>query len=324
MRYLGLISLLLLSFGLFAAETNDPNLASAEVAKAYAEKLTEEGEINRAVSFMERAIKEFKDSTVLRTTFLTILMDDKRYGRAEVLVDEMSRRNRNGNLAEYKDTILAYYENSTSGLNKAVIIIGKKVEQGDFKTAIRLSQFADERYPQNETILAYWGEALYKDNQIEEAEAVFRKALAVDPLNTVANQYIGTIRDILEKRQSQEAALWINIAKDKVGDFIVTFLALFAAFLVNNMMAPLMLQFKLNQARRLCERGNYDEFTDLIEGLYDQEDFAPLRSNFRFLLNHTNYEESKEILKKYVNTEERLPSLLRILEREHEKMLEAS
>ena len=70
------------------------------------------------------------------------------------------------------------------------------------------------------------------------------------------------------------------------------------------------------------EGGDYDEFTDLIEGLLDQEKFAMLRSNFRFVLHNKSYDDAKEILQRFVVTPERLPSLLHILDREHEKMLE--
>ena len=49
----------------------------------------------------------------------------------------------------------------------------------------------------------------------------------------------------------------------------------------------------------------------------------PLRANFRFLLAQKSYPEAKELLNKYVNTLERLPTLLRILERENEKLLES-
>ena len=131
--------------------------------------------------------------------------------------------------------------------------------------------------------------------------------------SSVCSQHIG-----------EELAEWISIAKDKVGDFIVTFLALFAAFVTNSLIAPVILRYKLNRSRRSFERGEYDEFTDLMEALLDLEHFGPIRTNFQFLLDRRTYEEAKEILNSYVNTVERLPTLLRILEREHEKKLEAT
>ncbi|MFT7384998.1 MAG: hypothetical protein ACI90G_002586, partial [Urechidicola sp.] len=115
-------------------------------------------------------------------------------------------------------------------------------------------------------------------------------------------------------------AEWISIAKDKVGDFIVTFLALFAAFLTSSLLSPVALRLKLVRARKAFELGNYDDFTDLIEGLLDEENFVPLRANFRFMLAQKTYPEAQNILNKYVNTLERLPTLLRILKRENEKL----
>ena len=148
------------------------------------------------------------------------------------------------------------------------------------------------------------------------------QALKINPQNTIAQSFIEDIRNIDEAQTSEELAEWISIAKDKIGDFVVTFLALFAAFLVNSFIAPLHLKLRLNRSRRSLEQGDYDEFTDLMEGLLDLEDFAPIRKNFQFLLGKVTYEEAKEILNRYVNTLDRLPTLLRILEREHEKLSE--
>ena len=49
--------------------------------------------------------------------------------------------------------------------------------------------------------------------------------------------------------------------------------------------------------------------------------YKPLRHNFRLLLRKRPYEEVKAIFEAHVMTEERLPTLLRILHREHDRML---
>ena len=56
-------------------------------------------------------------------------------------------------------------------------------------------------------------------------------------------------------------------------------------------------------------------------GLLDNEEFSPLRANLRHVLRHKTSDEVRQILDKRVVTVDRLPSLLRFLEREHEKML---
>ena len=206
----------------------------------------------------------------------------------------------------------------------AIIAAQKYIDAGDYQSATILSSRAISTFGDNDVLYQLKGEALYKLGQHEDAEIEFRNALSSNPLNDVAKRYIEEIRSTKEAATSAELAEWISIAKDKVGDFIVTFLALFAAFVVNNLIAPITLQLKLNRARRLCERGDYDEFTDLIEGLLDLENFAPIRTNFQFLLRQKSYEEAQEILNKYVNTLDRLPTLLRILEREYERKLEAT
>ena len=81
------------------------------------------------------------------------------------------------------------------------------------------------------------------------------------------------------------------------------------------------MRFRLLRARRAFEAGNYDDFADAVERLLDQEDFKPLRHNFRLLLRKRPYEDVKAIFEAHVMTEERLPTLLRILHREHDRML---
>ena len=111
----------------------------------------------------------------------------------------------------------------------------------------------------------------------------------------------------------------MSIAKDKFGDFVVTFLALLTAFIFNSAFAPLWMRYRLFRARRAFVSGDYD-FADAIEALLDQEDFSPLRENFRILLKSNSYESIKEIFEYHIMTADRLPTLLRILEREHEKL----
>lgn len=204
----------------------------------------------------------------------------------------------------------------------AIIQAQKHIAAGEFDHAIGLLELANQRFPDHEVLLSLHGEALYKVGRLDEAEPLLSQALLVNPFNRVAKDTIEEIRTTKLNQVSTEWQEWVSIFKDKVGDFIVTFLALFTAFLLNSMIEPLMLRLRLNHARRLFTRGDYDEFTDMAESLLDIENFAPLRANFRFMLRQRGFEESRDILNTYVNTVERLPSLLRILERENQKLLE--
>ena len=49
-------------------------------------------------------------------------------------------------------------------------------------------------------------------------------------------------------------AEWLAIAKDKVGDLIVTFLALFAALLMNSTIAPIVLPETAQRTKGVRER----------------------------------------------------------------------
>lgn len=205
----------------------------------------------------------------------------------------------------------------------AIIVIQKRIELQDFDSAILVADRALTRFPDRQAdLFTLKGEALYKRNDLEAAETEFRRALQIDPLNPVAKSYVTEIRTTLEAQTSTALAEWISIAKDKTGDFVVTFLALFTAFLVNSLLSPLSMRYRLARARSAFDAGNYDDFADAVERLLDQEDFKPLRQNFRLLMRKRPYEEIKSIFETHVMTEDRLPTLLRILEREHQRLQE--
>ena len=167
----------------------------------------------------------------------------------------------------------------------AIIVIQKRIELQDFDSAILVADRALTRFPDRQAdLFTLKGEALYKRNDLEAAETEFRRALQIDPLNPVAKSYVTEIRTTLEAQTSTALAEWISIAKDKTGDFVVTFLALFTAFLVNSLLSPLSMRYRLARARSAFDAGNYDDFADAVERLLDQEDFKPLRQNFRLLM----------------------------------------
>lgn len=210
------------------------------------------------------------------------------------------------------------------GNSDSVVVHSQKyLDAGEFDDALKLLDLGIAKFDDKDILYALKGETLYRDNRLAEAEPVLRHALLLNPLNEVAKKYIEEIRTTEQAQVSTEWQEWMGIFRDKVGDFIVTFLAFGCAFLAGSAIEPIKLKLKLHHARKLFDQGNYDEFLDLTESLLDDEMFAPLRSNFRFLLKQKDFEEAQYILNKHVNTPERLPTLLRILERENEKLQEA-
>lgn len=211
------------------------------------------------------------------------------------------------------------FEGYLANAKFTVIQSQKLLDAGEYDRALALLNLGIARYPQRDDLYALKGECLYKSNRLDEAEATLRQALRLNPLNEVAKRYIEEIRTTEEAQVSTEWQEWMSVFRDKVGDFIVTFLAFATAFLVGSAIEPLKLRWRVHTTQRLFIEGDYDEFLDTAETLLDEEQFAPLRSTFRFLLRQKSFEEAKQLLSRHVNTPERLPTLLRILEREHEK-----
>lgn len=285
------------------------------------QKLLADNDRLSALSLIREARAENPQNNVLADLHADILFQMDRLVPARELIESRPERT-----PAMRDLLVSIDKKTTAitrNYNLTVIFIQKRIEQKDFPTALYLVDLAFAKFPDKQVqLFNLKGEALYKNNQLEAAEVEFRKALKIDPLDAVAKSYVAEIRSTLEAQTSTELAEWISIAKDKVGDFIVTFLALFAAFLANALISPIALRIKLNRARAAFDEGDYDDFTDLIEGLLDKEDFSPLRANLRYVLKRRGYEEVREIFNKYVVTLDRLPTLLRVLEREHEKILE--
>lgn len=306
-----------------AADFDEAVLASARRAMIEAQNLANQGDTLAASALYEAAALRHPRDTALLTAYGNLLFDLERYGEAEIIFKRVLAIEDVAEASNRLEEIGKKLEAIATNVNFAVIAMQKNTDAGNFDTTIAIADRAIVKFPDRAILFNSKGEAQYRKHDLEAAEVSFRRSLQIDPFNEEARKYIEDIRTTSRAQTSQALAEWISIAKDKVGDFIVTFLALFTAFVVNSLIAPIMLRIKLNNARKLFDRGEYDEFTDLIEGLLDEEKFTHLRTNFRFMLQKKSYEEAKDILNKYVNTLERLPTLLRILEREHEKLLEA-
>lgn len=318
-----ILTLVLVTSAAHGAEIDPALLASPERALGEAERLIDQGETRTAEELLRAARERHRDNMPIKQRLAELLYATGRYGAAEIVYRDILRVREDPAARARLTDIESLYEKWSSRLRIAVIQMGKMIDAGNYDTAIALGDRAINRFPDSDVLYTYRGQALMLKGELERAEESLRRALQINPQNRQARGYIEEIRITEQAQISTEVAEWISIAKDKVGDFIVTFLALFAAFIANATISPLVLRIRLNMARRAFEKGNYDEFTDLIEGLLDEENFGPLRTNLRFMLRERSYDEAKEILNKYVNTLDRLPTLLRILEREHERMLEA-
>ncbi len=304
-----------------ALGADEKYLVSPRAAIVQAQKLIEQGQRPTAENHLKTARQRFPNSSELTIVFADFYFELERWGAAEKLYESVRSASPSEHISGRLEDISQRYERATASINMAVIIMQKDIDAGRFATAIAIGKVAIKKFPQADVILKETGQALYMSGELNEAEVTFRRALQINPFNAEARAYVEEIRSTEQAQTSREFQEWISIAKDKVGDFIVTFLALFFAFVVNSAIAPIVLAWKLYRARRMVERDNYEEFTDLIEGLLDLENFAPLRHNFRFLLNRRSYGEAQEILNRHVSNLDCLPTLLRILEREHEKMV---
>lgn len=313
-RQAQLLIILIVTLPGYAAENSDRDNTIAEI-----NQLITDGSQRKALKQLRSVREQSPRDVSLIEMEAQLLLDMGRWIDAKAIANRP--RKPSVRLVTISDEVDNKLKKSISSFKRAIITVQKKIEVEDFTTAIALSDLGLVKYPARQVDFHLLkGEALYKNTSLDEAELELRKALKIDPMNDVARSYIEEIRDTQEAQTSTELAEWILIAKDKVGDFIVTFLALFAAFLVNSAIEPLLLRIKLNRARKSFEDGDYDAFTDLVEGLLDEENFTILRANFRIVLNLKGYDEARKILNAHVATMERLPTLLRILEREHEKM----
>jgi len=281
--------------------------------------LAEQGNLPDAIELLQNNLTDQPDNKTWQAATADLLIRADRLSEADLLIS--------GPLASHEayPTLRSSWDKRLSRVianDKIVtVFVQKRIELRDFKTALLVLDQALPKFPKREAdFFTLKGEALYKMNQLESAEAEFRAALLINPLNPVAKAYVNEIRTTLEAQTSTAWAEFISIAKDKFGDFVVTFLALLTAFIFNAAFSPLWMRYRLFRARRAFVAGEYDDFADAIETLLDQEDFKPLRDNFKILLRSNTYFSMKEIFERHIMTADRLPTLLRILERENEKL----
>ncbi len=305
------------------SSTDRPGLSKIEtdLILTRSRTLASQGKRREAIELLMPVATRNPQNHAIEEQLVFLLIDDNRLAQAKKVVQGSASPE--VVLATLREMIEAKLQRLLFSDKLVTVVVQKRMDLHDFATAILILDRALMVFPNKKAdFFTLKGEALYKQNRLELAEDEFRKALNINPLNPVAKGYVTEIRTTLEAQTSTALAEWISIAKDKLGDFVVTFLALFTAFAVNSLIAPITLRIRLMQARRSFEMGDYDDFADLLETLLDKEDFKPLRQNFRSLLRSGDYHDIRSIFEKHVMTLERLPTLLRILEREHEKLSE--
>ena len=124
---------------------------------------------------------------------------------------------------------------------KMIIVQGQNLtDGGEYNQAIQLFQEGKEKFPQNDAIISYLGEALFLKGNLSGAEDELREALNLNSQNMTAKKYIEKIREIGEAQESQAWAKFKDVFWDKFGDFIIfvigVFLGTFLTAMVDNSM----------------------------------------------------------------------------------------
>lgn len=197
---------------------------------------------------------------------------------------------------------------------REAVIVGQKLkESGDFSLAIDYLSNATVLFPNSDPLFALYGEALYENNQMVEAEIAFRKALEINSNNTIAVRKIQAIRSISNVMVSEEQQFFQELTFDKLFDLI----AMAMAFALGTVMSKYIKRIAdwrfMRRSRRLFLKGDYDDFVDLIEIQLSTNELRPLRHSIEFMLLHMSRDEIMSMLNRYVNTEEHLQTLTRMV-----------
>ena len=197
---------------------------------------------------------------------------------------------------------------------RAAIVYGENlVEGGDFDEAIAFMDRATARYPTDDRLLTLYGQALYESRQIKEAEDVFMRAMRLNPLNTVAKNYVDVIRGIKVARDSEQAQMFESVAWDKAGDVIVLAMGFFLGSMLSGAVRSFNERRVLSRSKRLFLIGQYNDFADNLEMQLGDNNLRPLRRSLAFMLEHKSLDDSIDILNRYVNTEDNLHTLTRMI-----------
>ena len=202
-------------------------------------------------------------------------------------------------------------EISTS--REALIYAENLIDGGEFDEAIEYLARATTAFPADDRLLTLYGQALYESRQIQLAESAFMQAVQLNPLNTVAKTYVDVIRGIKGARDSEQSQMIESVAWDKAGDVVVLAMGFFLGTVLSGSVRSFTERRWIAKSKRLFMIGQYDNFADLLEIQLSENNLRLLRHSLRFMLEQKTLEESSEILSQYVNSEDNLNTLLRMI-----------
>ncbi|PCI62797.1 MAG: hypothetical protein COB35_02550 [Gammaproteobacteria bacterium] len=202
----------------------------------------------------------------------------------------------------------------------AIVKAQMQVEAGEFTSAIKYLAKATAEHPNVDVLFALYGQALYEHKDISLAEVQFRQALKINPLNTVAKSYIELIRATQDATTSEKSKQFTDISFDKIGDLIAMALAFLVASIINRYLITLSAWRYSWKSKMLFLKGDFDDFTDLLEIQIANNSLKSLRHSLNFMLQHKSPEEVIEILELYVNTEDNFKILKRMIIQDAKRM----
>lgn len=194
----------------------------------------------------------------------------------------------------------------------AIVKAQMQIEAGEYQAAIDFLTQATQEHP-SDVLYALYGQALYENKQIAEAEVKFRFALKINPLNNVARTYIERIRATNNAAVSEQTQLLEAISFDKIADLITMAFAFLLASVLNRYLIQLSQWRFSRKSKSLFIKGEYDDFTDLLEIQIANNTLKMLSRSLNFMLQHKSPDEAIEMLELYVNTEENLQILKRMI-----------
>ena len=100
---------------------------------------------------------------------------------------------------------------------------------------------------------------------------------------------------------------------DKLGDIVVFALGVFMGTLMSGLFKQFNEWWFIRKCRRTFMQGNYEHFADLLEIQIASNELGPLRDSLVFMTEKKGKSEAQLILDKYVNSEENLRTLSRML-----------
>jgi tetratricopeptide (TPR) repeat protein len=203
---------------------------------------------------------------------------------------------------------------STPKSPRQAIVVGQQlVDAGELETALPYLEQASQLFPENDTVWAMYGQALYEGKEIQKAENAFRRALVINPLNKVAKSYVEDIRETSAASVSLEYQQMQEVAFDKAGDILVLALGFLLASATGGILAKFASRRIVKKARRHFLDGQYDEFSDLLEIQLSKNELKALRASLEFMLENKDLDEAIDVLNTYVNDEGNLATFIRMI-----------